>query len=85
LASLPTIFKTTLETIPAEVPYVRADAARVEKWRERFANDAHFKVGIAWAGNPAHLNDRARSCALADFVPLAAVDTVTFYSLQKGE
>jgi hypothetical protein len=33
LMSLPSIFGTTLETIPAEVPYLRVDPAQVERWR----------------------------------------------------
>ncbi|MEO6434959.1 MAG: tetratricopeptide repeat protein [Tepidisphaeraceae bacterium] len=84
VASLPRIFHTTLETIPAHVPYITADAQRVAAWRDRLADDANVKVGLVWAGTPRHLNDRARSCRLADFAPLAAVAGVTFYSLQKG-
>src|SRR5581483_11558553 len=30
--SLPLAFKTEPSTIPAEIPYVRADAARIAKW-----------------------------------------------------
>jgi tetratricopeptide (TPR) repeat protein len=33
LLSLPRVLGTTLETVPAEVPYLRADAALVEQWR----------------------------------------------------
>lgn len=43
-----------------------------------------LKVGIAWAGRPEYFNDRNRSCRLADFAPLAAVEGVELYSLQKG-
>ena len=84
VASLPRIFGTTLETIPAAVPYVSADPQRMSAWRQRLAGDANVKVGLVWAGTPRHLNDRARSCRLGDFAPLAAVEGVTFYSLQKG-
>jgi hypothetical protein len=42
------------------------------------------KVGLVWAGTPIHLNDRARSMPLSTLAPLAAVEGVTFYSLQKG-
>jgi tetratricopeptide (TPR) repeat protein len=84
IASLPHIFHTTLETIPADVPYVRAEEQRVARWRDRFAADANMKVGIVWAGTPLHQNDRARSCRLSDFAPLAGVANVSWYSLQKG-
>jgi tetratricopeptide (TPR) repeat protein len=84
IASLPHIFHTTVQTIPAEVPYVAAEADRVARWRERLAQDDALNVGIVWAGTPLHQNDRARSCKLSDFSPLAAVEGVHWYSLQKG-
>lgn len=37
LVSLPGILRTTLETVPAEVPYLFADPERVEHWRQAFA------------------------------------------------
>jgi tetratricopeptide (TPR) repeat protein len=84
LGSLPAVFKTEIDTIPRDVPYISADPERVTRWRERFLSDAKFKVGIVWAGTPLHLNDRARSCRLSDFGVLADVEGVSFYSLQKG-
>ena len=35
LMSLPGIFGTTLSTVPADVPYLQADAGKVEEWRGR--------------------------------------------------
>jgi hypothetical protein len=85
LASLPRVMGTTLETIPANVPYVTADPQRVRAWRERLSADpAKLKVGIVWAGSGLHQNDRIRSCSLADLAPLSAVEGVRLYSLQKG-
>ncbi len=84
MASMPKLFGTTLETIPANVPYMSADPMRVEKWKARLADDKNVKVGIAWAGSPLHQNDRARSSKLTDFAPVIAVAGATFYSLQKG-
>jgi tetratricopeptide (TPR) repeat protein len=42
------------------------------------------KVGIAWQGTPAFRYDRQRSIPLALFAPLAVVDGVQLFSLQKG-
>jgi hypothetical protein len=85
IASLPHIFRTTIETIPANVPYVSTEPDRVARWRERLADAADaVKVGIVWAGTPLHQNDRSRSCKLSDFAPLAGVANVRWYSLQKG-
>ena len=83
LMSLPLALGTELETIPARVPYIVPDAARVETWRERLQGNTR-RVGLAWAGNPAHPRDRLRSIALEQLVPLLNVVGTTFYSLQFG-
>lgn len=88
LLSLPRIFGTTLETIPAEIPYIDAQAIRRRKDASSSASHSlpyHPKVGIVWAGSPTYKNDRHRSCALQEFVPVLRIPGVAFYSLQKGE
>ena len=52
LLSLPRILRTTLETIPAQVPYLAADSGLIAEWQRRLADDDGFKVGIQWQGNP---------------------------------
>jgi len=52
IASLPRAFNTTLETIPAKVPYLAADAAEVASWKRRMEDLAGLRVGLVWAGNP---------------------------------
>ena len=84
LMDLPAVFGTTLDTIPAEVPYVAADSQRAMYWQDRL-DDASFKVGIVWAGSPKHGNDHNRSCRVELFAPLASIDGVNLYALQKGE
>src|SRR5687768_10770264 len=37
LLSLPSLFRTTLDTIPSDVPYLRANEALVQAWRARTA------------------------------------------------
>jgi len=89
LMSVPAVFGTTLETIPRHVPYLQADADAIARWRTELAADSNrFKVGLAWAGNPTHVNDRNRSISLAALAPLAQAqggNGISFYSLQKGE
>ena len=84
LLDLPDIFGTTLETIPAEIPYIGVDPQRKRYWQAKLAADNRVKVGLVWAGNPNHNNDRNRSCPLELFAPLMQVSDITFYSLQKG-
>jgi len=86
LLSLPLVLNTTLENIPAKTPYINADPLLIQKWRERVRDDnGVVKVGIAWAGGPRHKKDRYRSCSLEVFSPLAQLDDITCYSLQKGD
>ncbi len=78
------LFTKNVEAIPAPIPYLRTDAARVERWRKHLAGGPRLKVGIAWQGNPEHTRDRDRSFLLAHFERLAAIDGVGLFSLQKG-
>jgi hypothetical protein len=84
LLSLPSIFNTREETIPANVPYIRISKWVVDKWSSKIMDKGMVKIGIAWAGSPTHKNDRNRSVLLDLFKPLGSLDNVVFYSLQKG-
>jgi tetratricopeptide (TPR) repeat protein len=83
LMSLPRIFNTEVDTIPAQSPYLSADPALVQQWGERIQNDG-LKVGLVWAGSPTHQSNRYRSISLEQLAPLAQLTNITFYSLQKG-
>ena len=83
LLSLPGLLGTSLETIPARIPYLRANPAGIERWRARIGG-AGFKVGLVWAGNPSQRGDRFRSPRLPAFMPLFAVPGVDFVALQLG-
>jgi tetratricopeptide (TPR) repeat protein len=90
LLSLPLALGTTLETIPAAVPYLAADPDQALAWRIRLAAVPGLHVGLVWAGNPRTADralaaiDRRRSLPLARLAPLGTVPGVTFVSLQKG-
>jgi hypothetical protein len=84
LLSVPGLVGTTLETIPATVPYLFAQPERVEHWRRYLNRFDAFTVGICWQGNQVYRDDRFRSIPLSEFAALAAVEGVQFFSLQKG-
>ena len=84
LLSLPGIFHTSLEDMPAAIPYLFADPGAVERWRRELGGAAGLKIGMAWRGNPVHTNDRARSLPLSCFESLAGLPGAHFFSLQKG-
>ncbi|HEX3504579.1 MAG TPA: tetratricopeptide repeat protein [Xanthobacteraceae bacterium] len=84
LLSLPRMFRTRLESIPAEVPYLRVPADAAQRWQTRLANMKGAKVGLVWAGNPEHVNDTRRSLDLKTLGPLFDVRGASFVSLQYG-
>jgi Flp pilus assembly protein TadD/ADP-heptose:LPS heptosyltransferase len=86
--SLPLVFNTVLENIPANIPYISADAALIHEWADKIGNDKNeskLKVGLVWSGGKQHKRDRYRSCSLDAFAPLGEMANVVFYSLQKGK
>jgi tetratricopeptide (TPR) repeat protein len=90
LMSLPAVFGTTLETIPADCPYLVADPEAVSAWRARLADLPGLRVGLVWSGASrpgqpdAHRVNRRRSMRLAQVAPLAGIPGVSLVSLQKG-
>ena len=84
IKSLPRIFGTRLETIPAIVPYFSVDESDVAKWRGELGSLDGFKVGVVWQGNPGYMRDRQRSFRLEQLEPLARVSGVRLVSLQTG-
>lgn len=84
LMSLPLRLGVSAEHLPGRVPYLRADLDKVRAWQHFLARYHGVRIGIVWAGNPKHANDRNRSCPLALLGPLFAVQGVTWFSLQKG-
>lgn len=83
LPSLPGILGTSLVNIPANVPYLFADAALVGEWKDELTGK-DFKVGIAWQGDPNHKANRYRSFPLEKLAPLAGMPGVGLFSLQFG-
>jgi tetratricopeptide (TPR) repeat protein len=85
LLSLPHIFSTAHDSIPATTPYLSVDAALRRRWQARLEQEpAGFKVGLNWAGNPQPRRNRKRSIGLSAMAPLSATQA-RFYSLQKGD
>ena len=84
LLSVPGIVGTTLDSIPAQFPYLCADPERVEYWREELQNLRAFTIGIAWQGNPGNERDKQRSFPVTQFENLTRIVGVRLVSLQKG-
>jgi Flp pilus assembly protein TadD len=83
VSSLPLVFNTALETIPAASSYLPSPANdRVRRWEDRLGPHETLRVGLVWSGNPRHVNDRERSIRLHEMLPILEVGA-TFVSLQK--
>jgi len=89
LLSLPRLYKTNIETIPHEIPYLYAEEQLVDYWHEELSHDPNFKVGICWQGNANYSTLALRQAVAAKSLPVALlaqlseVPNVTIYSLQQ--
>jgi len=84
LLSLPRIVKTTLESIPALVPYLFAKPALIAYWREKLSSVRGFRIGINWHGRTGTLTSHRRDIPLALFESLSAIPGIQLISLQKS-
>jgi tetratricopeptide (TPR) repeat protein len=92
LLSLPLAFKTQLDTIPSQIPYLTAPETKVGVWRDRLGKRDKARIGIVWAGNSRkelsikhQLLDQQRSIAFDRLKTLFQEPRCDFYSLQKGD
>jgi tetratricopeptide (TPR) repeat protein len=84
LMSLPLAFQTTLDSIPAEVPYLTVPDDALRRAENFQWPSEGFRVGLVWSGNPQHANDRFRSMRPETLAPLLSLDHIHFFSLQVG-
>lgn len=89
LMSLPLALAALEPAIPADIPYLTARPEWIVPWRQRLAAlPPRPCIGLAWAGRPAHSNDKNRSTTLETLRPLfetARQLGIEFVSLQKGD
>ncbi|MCA9014364.1 MAG: tetratricopeptide repeat protein [Planctomycetaceae bacterium] len=83
LLSVPLYLKTSVETIPVEVPFLVPPAQRQQYWRDFLAEYAGKKVGLNWSGNLNFPKNEFRSIPLRDFLPLSEVSGIQLVSLQQ--
>lgn len=84
MMDLPMALDITLETLPADIPYLSVAEKFVAEWATRLQSIDGFRVGVLWQGNPTTSYDRFRSYPLRALAPLAHVPGVRLISLQKG-
>ncbi|CAB3778446.1 tetratricopeptide repeat protein [Pararobbsia alpina] len=84
LMSLPLIFGTRVETIPSARKYLSVPQSYREKWRSALPANGKLRIGIAWSGNAAHVNDHNRSMPIAHLAPLLGDASVDWCVIQPG-
>ena len=82
--SLPTLLGTEIDNIPRKTPYLATEPTAAAAWRDRLGSFPGPRVGLAWAGNPRHVNDHNRSMPASCLRPLLLAGGATFFSLQMG-
>ncbi len=82
LGSLPLLFETTVESIPAATPYLQAPRRPDIMSGRHKSEDKRPLVGVCWAGNPDYPTDYKRSIPLSIFQRLLRRPDVRFISLQ---
>jgi len=87
LLSLPLAFGTTLETIPAQTPYLFIPEEAREKMNALPWPESGLRVGLIWSGNPSFRHDRYRyrSIPLPLFRSISETAGLHLFSLQMGE
>ena len=85
LLSLPAVFRTTLDSIPAEVPYLDIPTTVPNReWiaRTLAVSQGQTRIGLVWAGSRTHKGDAQRSIPPSVFEALGALHDVAWYSFQ---
>ncbi len=78
--SLPGVFKTNLDNIPADIPYLIPPQNKREKCILPPKNG--LKIGIVWGGEPNNTEYSKKACSPEFFIKLLDLDNVVLYSLQ---
>ena len=81
MMSLPYLLGVDRHDVVVDTPYLRVQDRRIPE-RLVSADSQKLKVGLTWAGK---MNPRDRSCPFEEFVGIADVARVEFYSLQRGD
>jgi len=88
IGSLPYVFDTSIETVPADGAYIAADPTLTAEWAARLPPGP--RVGLVWAGASrsggpaAQALDRRRNLPFKMLLPLTVTPGLSFVSLQMG-
>jgi len=85
IADLPALIRFASDADFRATPSISAPPERLDAMAQRLPARRGFRVGLVWAGNPSHPDDRNRSLPLATLLaPLGKIEGVELVSLQKS-
>jgi len=86
LMSIPWLLGLDADALVTSVPYLRADVAATDAWRNALAGERRMKVGLVWTGSLTHQRNRFRRVGLERYADAFGnlQQDVAFYSLQPG-
>jgi tetratricopeptide (TPR) repeat protein len=85
LLSLPHVLGITLDTVPAPVPYLFAEKAKLWYWERKLALSPGFRIGIGWDPSPEFRHANHWRCVPVEaFAPIGKLRDVRLFGLQKG-
>ncbi len=70
LMDLPAALNTTVDTVPADVPYLVPPADKAALWQSLLGESRRPRIGLAWSGRRSHADDHLRSLAVEMLAPL---------------
>jgi Flp pilus assembly protein TadD len=82
LLSMPLVFQTRLDTIPAADGYLRPDRETSRQWQQRLGPKRRPRIGLCWSGNPRNSNDLYRSIAAQELLSSLPADC-DYFCLQR--
>jgi hypothetical protein len=82
--SLPHRLALVIDDLPLSTKPLRPIPADEPAWAQRIPAGPRRKVGLVWAGRPAHADDARRSMPFRALRPLFRQRAVDWYSLQVG-
>ena len=91
LLSLPLLFKTELESIPNEIPYIEVNQAQKSVYEQEISDKQNLRVGLIWNGGfrtdhpELWAVNKRRNIELDQIATLRDIPGVDFFSLQKGD
>lgn len=91
LMSLPLLFKTTISSIPSDVPYLFAPKVADAPLSNLIGRSSNLRVGLVWSGGyraihtSGYADFQRRNIPLEQIAILKDLKNIDFYSLQKGD